>query len=53
MVIRGSRLIWPRVSHGWLDTAAQLWLNLQTAVDVYDAEQELKAWEPDRLYRAG
>ena len=36
-----------------LDTTAQLWLNLQTAVDVYDAEQELKDWEPERLYRAG
>ncbi len=36
-----------------LDTTARLWLNLQTAVDVYDAEQELKDWEPDRLYRAG
>ena len=36
-----------------LDTTARLWLNLQTAVDVYDAEQELKDWEPERLYRAG
>lgn len=33
-----------------LGTTPELWLNLQNAVDVYDARQELKDWHPARVY---
>ena len=29
-----------------LDTSAGLWVNLQRAVDVFDAEKKLKKWRP-------
>ena len=35
-----------------LGTSAELWLNLQNAVDLYDAAQALKGWKPERLFRA-
>ncbi len=35
-----------------LDTTAQFWLNLQNAVDLYDARQRLAAWQPPALHPA-
>jgi len=29
-----------------LDTTPELWINLQRAVDLWDARQKLKGWEP-------
>lgn len=31
-------------------TTARFWLNLQTAVDAWDAEQETAVWEPRAMY---
>ena len=33
-----------------LGTSAQLWLNLQSAVDAWDAEREIATWQPSRTY---
>lgn len=33
-----------------LNTTPQFWLNLQNAVDLYHAEQEIKGWKPDTVY---
>ena len=33
-----------------LGTGAQLWLNLQNAVDLWDAKQKMKHWKPGRLF---
>ncbi len=35
-----------------LGTTTQFWVNLQGAVDAYDAEQETRKWKPAALYRA-
>ena len=35
-----------------LDTTAQFWLNLQNAVDIFDAEQRLKRWRPHEVHGA-
>lgn len=36
-----------------LGTTTQFWLNLQNAVDVYDAEREIADWEPEERLAAG
>lgn len=33
-----------------LGTSAELWLNLQNKLDLYRAEQKLKAWKPQRVF---
>ena len=33
-----------------LGTSAQLWINLQDAVDLWDAKQKLKNWKPKRTF---
>ena len=33
-----------------LGTTAQFWLNLQNAVDLYDAEQDMKTWKPKAVF---
>lgn len=35
-----------------LDTSPQFWLNLQNAVDLYDAQAELATWKPETVYPA-
>lgn len=35
-----------------LGTSAQLWLNLQNAVDLYDAGQEQKRWKPKMVFQS-
>lgn len=35
-----------------LGTSAELWLNLQNKLDLYQAEQKLKAWKPQRVFHA-
>ena len=35
-----------------LDTTPQFWLNLQNAVDLFNAAQEIKHWEPETIYHA-
>lgn len=35
-----------------LGTSAQLWLNLQAAVDAWDAEKEAKSWKPGARFPA-
>ena len=35
-----------------LGTTTQFWLNLQTAVDAYDAERVAKKWKPAATYFA-
>ena len=33
-----------------LRTSTEFWLNMQRAVDVWDAEQKLKNWKPERVF---
>lgn len=35
-----------------LGTTPQFWLNLQNAVDVYEAEHALRDWKPPKVYTA-
>ncbi len=35
-----------------LGTSAQLWVNLQAAVDAWDAEKEAKSWKPGARFPA-
>ena len=35
-----------------LDTTPEFWLNLQNAVDLHQAGQQLQGWQPGTLYRA-
>jgi antitoxin HigA-1 len=35
-----------------LGTTPQLWLNLQSRVDLYDARLKLKSWRPASVHRA-
>ena len=33
-----------------LDTTAQFWLNLQNAVDLFDAQRKLASWRPPEVH---
>ena len=33
-----------------LDTSAELWLNAQRGVDIWDAHQKLKKWKPATVF---
>ncbi len=33
-----------------LGTSAQIWLNLQNAVDLWDARQKIKNWKPAKIF---
>lgn len=33
-----------------LDTTTQFWINLQNAVDIYEAEQKNREWKPTRRF---
>lgn len=33
-----------------LGTTTRFWLNLQTALDAYDADQAAEAWQPRRVF---
>ena len=35
-----------------LNTTTRIWLNLQAAVDAYDAEQAAKSWRPKKVFEA-
>jgi plasmid maintenance system antidote protein VapI len=35
-----------------LNTTPHLWLNLQNAVDLYDAEREMEDWKPNAFVQA-
>jgi len=35
-----------------LETTPQFWLNLQNAVDLWDAKQKIKDWHPSRIFPA-
>ncbi|MCS6903229.1 MAG: HigA family addiction module antitoxin [Candidatus Bipolaricaulota bacterium] len=35
-----------------LGTSAELWLNLQNKLDLYQAERELKKWKPQEVFHA-
>lgn len=51
LIINGHAPITPEVAvkiGKALDTGSELWLNLQRAVDIWDAEQKLKNWKPAR-----
>lgn len=55
LIINGHAPITPEVAvkiGRALGTSAELWLNLQRAVDVYDAEEKLKRWKPTQSYVA-
>lgn len=55
LIINGHAPITPEVAvkiGRALGTSADFWLNLQRAVDVYDANQKLKRWKPLHSYAA-
>ncbi len=35
-----------------LETSTRFWLNLQTTVDTWDAENATEAWQPGRVFSA-
>lgn len=35
-----------------LNTTPQFWLNLQNALDLFNARQEMKNWQPETTYHA-
>lgn len=35
-----------------LDTTPQFWLNLQNALDIYEAQQKYKHWKPEKVFQA-
>jgi len=35
-----------------LGTSVQLWLNMQSAVDAYDAEEAAKKWKPKKVFES-
>jgi len=35
-----------------LGTTSRIWLNMQAAVDAWDADQEAKNWKPKRVFEA-
>jgi addiction module HigA family antidote len=48
-IVHGSASITPETAERFarvLGTTAQFWLNAQNAVDLWDAEQRLKGWQP-------
>jgi addiction module HigA family antidote len=50
-IIHGSAAITPETAERFarvLGTTAQFWLNAQNAVDLWDAEQRLRGWEPKK-----
>ena len=54
-VVNGNARIEASLAHKIavvLGTTPQFWLNLQNAVDVYDAQQALKGWEPEFTFPA-
>jgi addiction module HigA family antidote len=55
LIINGHAPITPEVAvkiGRALGTSAELWLNLQRGVDVYDAQEKLKRWKPSHRYAA-
>lgn len=55
LIINGHAPITPEVAvkiGRALGTSAELWLNLQRGVDVYEAEEKLKRWKPSHSYAA-
>ncbi|MCI0429416.1 MAG: HigA family addiction module antitoxin [Rhodospirillales bacterium] len=54
-IVNGSAAISPesavRISEV-LGTTPQLWLNLQTRVDLHDARRKLKSWRPGAIHSA-
>jgi antitoxin HigA-1 len=54
-VVNGKARIEPELAAriaAVLGTSAELWLNLQNAVDLHDAAQALKGWKPARSFHA-
>ena len=55
LIINGHAPITPEVAvkiGRSLGTSAEIWLNLQRAVDVFDAQEKLKCWKPVHSYVA-
>ena len=53
MIINGHAPITPEVAvkiGKALGTTSEIWLNLQRAVDIWDAEQKLKSWKPPHTF---
>lgn len=53
LIINGHAPITPEVAvkiSRALGTSAEFWLNLQRAIDVYDANEKLKRWKPSHTY---
>ncbi len=53
LIINGHAPITPEVAvkiGRALGTSSEVWINLQRAVDVYDAEEKLKRWRPAQQF---
>jgi addiction module HigA family antidote len=54
-IVNGTASITPETAIRFalvLRTSAHVWLNLQNAVDLYDAKQKLRTWRPTEVYSA-
>jgi addiction module HigA family antidote len=48
-IVNGHKRLEPAVAL----RLARFWLNLQTTVDTWDAENDAEAWQPGRVFSAG
>ncbi len=54
-IVNGTASITPETAVRFalvLRTSPHTWLNLQNAVDLYDAKQKLRTWQPAAIYSA-
>ena len=55
-IVNGHAGITPETAYRFarvLETTPQFWLNLQNAVDLYEASQRLASWRPTEVHSAG
>lgn len=54
-IVNGRSRIEPEIAVRFakaLNTTPDVWLNLQNAIDVWDAERQLKIWQPSTVFTA-
>lgn len=54
-VVHGRASISPDAAYRFsvvLDTTAEFWLNLQNAIDLYEARRKLASWRPQEVHPA-
>lgn len=52
-IVHGNAAVSPETAHRFatvLDTTPEFWINLQNAVDLWDARTRLKSWKPAEVH---